>query len=155
MAEITAQMVKQLREQTGAGMMDVKRALTEANGNMEEATKILRMKGLASAAKKAGRVAAEGAVVAVAEGKVGVLVEVNCETDFVGRTEQFRQFAEDVARVIAGSKASTVEALMNEKFAGSNETVAQKTQSMVATVGENITIRRFVRYDAAQNAALG
>jgi len=155
MAEITAAMVKQLREQTGAGMMDVKRALTEANGNMEEATKILRMKGLASAAKKAGRVAAEGAVVAATEGKVGVLVEVNCETDFVGRTEQFRQFAEDVAKLIAKSKASNVEELMNEKWAGSNETVAQKTQSMVATVGENITVRRFVRYETAANAALG
>jgi len=155
MAEITAAMVKQLREQTGAGMMDVKRALTEANGNMEEATKILRMKGLASAAKKAGRVAAEGAVVAATEGKVGVLVEVNCETDFVGRTEQFRQFAEDVAKLIAKSKASSVEELMNEKWTGSNETVAQKTQSMVAKVGENITVRRFVRYEAAANAALG
>src|SRR3954470_10312893 len=99
MAEITAQMVKQLREQTGAGMMDVKRALTEADGNMEEATKILRKKGLASAAKKAGRVAAEGAVVAYADPKTGVLVEVNCETDFVGRTEQFRSFAEQVAKV--------------------------------------------------------
>lgn len=155
MAEITAAMVKQLREQTGAGMMDVKRALTEANGNMEEATKILRTKGLASAAKKAGRVAAEGAVVAATEGKVGVLVEVNCETDFVGRTDQFRQFAEDVAKLIAKTKARTVEELANEKWAGSNETVAQKTQSMVATVGENITIRRFVRYEAAPNAALG
>lgn len=155
MAEITAAMVKQLREQTGAGMMDVKRALTEANGNMEEATKILRMKGLASAAKKAGRVAAEGAVVATVEGKVGVLVEVNCETDFVGRTDQFRQFAEEVAKLIAKSKANTVEELGNEKWTGSNETVAQKTHSMVATVGENITIRRFVRYEAAPNAALG
>ena len=155
MAEITAQMVKQLREQTGAGMMDVKRALTEANGNMEEATKILRMKGLASAAKKAGRVAAEGAVVATTEGKVGVLVEVNCETDFVGRTDQFRQFADEVAKLVAKTKAKNVEELMNEKWAGSNDTVAQKTQSMVATVGENITIRRFVRYEAVPNAALG
>src|SRR5512138_3561942 len=155
MAEITAAMVKQLREQTGAGMMDVKRALNEANGNMEEATKILRMKGLASAAKKSGRIAAEGAVVAAMEGKVGVLVEVNCETDFVGRTDQFRQFADDVAKLVAKSKAKNVEELMNDKWPGSNDTVAQKTQSMVAKVGENITIRRFVRYDAAPNAALG
>src|ERR1700747_3819000 len=91
--QITAAMVKELREQTGAGMMDVKRALTEAGGNMEEATKILRKKGLAAATKKAGRITSEGAVQAYASGNTGVLVEVNCETDFVGRTEKFRQFA--------------------------------------------------------------
>jgi elongation factor Ts len=155
MAEITAAMVKELREATGAGMMDVKRALTEANGNMEEATKILRTKGLASAAKKAGRVAGEGAVVAYSDGKVGVLVEVNCETDFVGRTEQFRQFAEQVAKAIAKNKATSVEQFKNERWPDSTETVAQRTQSMIATLGENVTIRRFVRYEGAANAALG
>src|SRR5258706_7322190 len=89
--QITAAMVKALREQTGAGMMDVKSALTEARGNMEEATKILRKKGLAAAGKKAGRVTAEGAVTSYIGDNAGVLVEVNCETDFVGRTENFRQ----------------------------------------------------------------
>ena len=107
MAEITAKMVKELREQTGAGMMDVKAALVEADGDMEQARTILRKKGLATASKKAGRVTAEGAVTAVVEGSVGVLVEVNCETDFVGRNENFQNFAKDVAKVIAQSKAGS------------------------------------------------
>src|SRR5690242_21063204 len=111
MAEITAAMVKDLRERTGAGMMDVKNALTEANGNMEEATKVLRKKGLAAAGKKAGRVTAEGAVVAHVHLNTGVLVEVNCETDFVGRNEIFQKFANDVAKTVAMSKAATVEEL--------------------------------------------
>src|ERR1700738_5109259 len=98
MTQVTAMMVKELREQTGAGMMDVKSALTEANGNMEEATKILRKKGLAAASKKAGRFTAEGTVQAVVEGHIGVLVEVNCETDFVGRNDTFVNFAKEVAK---------------------------------------------------------
>src|ERR687885_149933 len=106
MAEITAKMVKELREQTGAGMMDVKAALVEANGDMEEARTILRKKGLATASKKAGRITAEGAVTALVEGNAGVLVEVNCETDFVGRNENFQNFARDVARVALTSKAN-------------------------------------------------
>src|SRR3954466_14487470 len=114
MSQVTAAMVKELREQTGAGMMGVKNALTEAQGNMDEATKILRKKGLAAAGKKAGRVTAEGAVVAHVEDGIGVLVEVNCETDFVGRNENFQSFARGVARVIAQSKAETVEALLQE-----------------------------------------
>src|SRR2546423_6876561 len=153
MAEITAAMVKELREQTGAGMMDVKRALTEAGGNMEEATKILRKKGLAAATKKAGRIASEGAVHAYASGNVGVLVEVNCETDFVARTDQFRQFVDDVAKLIARSKAKNVDELANEAWNG--ETVAQKTQAMIAKIGENVTVRRFARYEAPQGASIG
>jgi elongation factor Ts len=148
-------MVKELRERTGAGMMDVKNALTEANGDMDEATKILRKKGLAAASKKAGRVTAEGAVTAFVEGNTGVLVEVNCETDFVGRTDQFRQFAEEVARVIAKSSASTVEELSNEKWPGSDHTVAQQVAELIASIKENIAIRRFVRYESAPNASLG
>src|SRR6478609_1506543 len=108
MPEITAAMEKQLRDETGAGMMDVKKALTEANGDREEETKILRKKGLASAAKKAGRVASEGAVQAYASGNTGVLVEVNCETDFVARTDQFRTFVDEVAKLIAKSKSKSV-----------------------------------------------
>src|SRR5437764_14303669 len=116
MAEITAKMVKELREQTGAGMMDVKAALVEANGDMEEARTILRKKGLATASKKAGRITAEGMVTSVVEGNVGVLVEVNCETDFVARTEGFRNFAADVARVVLTSKVNSVEELGKETW---------------------------------------
>src|SRR3954462_6558484 len=119
--QITAAMVKELREATGAGMMDTKNALTEAQGNMEEATKILRKKGLAAAGKKAGRVTAEGTVTAYVSDNAGVLVEVNCETDVGGRNENFRQFADAVAKVIAGSKADSVEALNNEPWPGDGE----------------------------------
>jgi elongation factor Ts len=153
MAEITTAMVKELREQTGAGMMDVKRALTEAGGNMEEATKILRKKGLAAATKKAGRITSEGVVQAYTSGKIGVLVEVNSETDFVARTDQFRQFADEVAKRIAKSKAKTVQDLLNEPWNG--ETVAQKAHGVIAKIGENVTIRRFERYEAAPGATIG
>jgi len=156
MADITAAMVKQLREQTGAGMMDVKAALVEAQGDMEEATKILRKKGLAAAGKKAGRVTAEGAVTAYVSDAAGVLVEVNCETDFVGRNENFRHFAEEVAKVIAQSKADSVDALNNEPWPGDpeNPTVGQKVLAMIGSIKENISIRRFVRYETAANAVL-
>ncbi|HEX3580362.1 MAG TPA: translation elongation factor Ts [Thermoanaerobaculia bacterium] len=156
MTQITAAMVKDLRERTGAGMMDVKNALTEANGDMDEATKILRKKGLAAAGKKAGRVTAEGAVVAHVDGGVGVLAEVNCETDFVGRNENFQSFAREVAKVIAQSKAETVDELMNEKWPGDAEglTVAQKVSEAIASIKENISIRRFARYTAPANGAI-
>ena len=155
MTQITAAMVKELREATGAGMMDSKNALTEAQGNMEEATKIIRKKGLATAGKKAGRVTAEGVVQAYVAGNACVLVEVNCETDFVGRNENFRNFATEVAKVIAQSKAKSVDELLNEKWPGSNETVSQKIAEMIGSIKENITVRRFAKYDAAPNAALG
>jgi elongation factor Ts len=157
MTQITAAMVKELREQTGAGMMDVKSALTEANGNMEEATKVLRKKGLAAASKKAGRVTAEGAVQSHVEGNVGVLVEVNCETDFVGRNENFVNFAKEVAKVIAQSKAQSVEELSNEPWPGDAEglNVGQKVASMIGSIKENISIRRFARYEAPAGASIG
>jgi elongation factor Ts len=155
MTAITAAMVKELREQTGAGMMDVKAALTEAQGNMEEATKILRKKGLAAASKKAGRVTAEGVVHAYVTGNTGVLVEVNCETDFVGRNENFRNFAMEVARAIAASSAQTVAEFLKEKWPGSNETVQEKVSETIASIKENISIRRFSRYDAPGNASIG
>jgi len=151
--QITAAMVKELREQTGAGMMDVKRALTEAGGNMEEARTILRKKGLAAATKKAGRITSEGAVQAYTSGNVGVLVEINCETDFVARTDQFRQFADDLAKLIAKSKANSVDQLSSEAWNG--ETVAQKTQHVIAKIGENVTIRRFQRFEAPAGATIG
>jgi elongation factor Ts len=155
MTPITAAMVKELREQTGAGMMDVKAALTEAQGNMEEATKILRKKGLAAAGKKAGRITAEGVVQAHVSGNTGVLVEVNCETDFVGRNENFRNFAAEVAKAIAASKANSVAELLGEKWPGSSESVQHKVSEMVASIKENISIRRFARYQAPANASIG
>jgi len=157
MTQITGAMVKDLRERTGAGMMDVKNALTEANGDMDEATKILRKKGLAAAGKKAGRVTAEGAVVAHVDGNVGVLVEVNCETDFVGRNENFQNFAREVAKVVAQSKVDSVDALLNEKWPGDAEglTVGQKVAETIGSIKENISVRRFVRYEVASNAAVG
>jgi elongation factor Ts len=147
-------MVKELREQTGAGMMDVKSALTEAQGNMEEATKILRKKGLAAAGKKAGRVTAEGVIEALVTGNTGVLVEVNCETDFVGRTENFRAFASQLAGVVAASKAATVDELLEDKWPAGG-TVGEKVTEMIASIKENITVRRFARYEAPAGASIG
>ena len=152
---ITPAMIKELREQTGAGFADVKSALTEANGNMEEATKVLRKKGLAAAGKKAGRVTAEGAVVAHVEGGTGVLVEVNCETDFVGRNEHFQKFAQEVAKAVAQSKANTVEEFLAEKWPGSDEPVSQKVAEQIASIKENISVRRFARYASAAGATIG
>src|SRR6476469_377085 len=122
---------------------------------MEEATKILRKKGLAAASKKAGRVTAEGVVQAHVAGNTGVLVEVNCETDFVGRNENFRGFAAEVAQTIAQSKARSVDGLLNEKWPGGNETVSQKIAEKIAAIKENITVRRFARYESPANAAIG
>ncbi len=155
MTPITAAMVKALREQTGAGVMDAKAALVEANGNMEEATKILRKKGLATATKKAGRITAEGVIEAYVSGNTGVLVEVNCETDFVGRNETFRNFAAEVAKAIARSKATSVEQFLGEKWPGSSDTVQHKVAEMVASIKENISLRRFARYEAPANASIG
>ena len=152
---ITPQMIKELREATGAGFGDVKAALNEANGNMEEATKILRKKGLAAASKKAGRVTAEGAVVAHVENNTGALVEVNCETDFVGRNEIFQRFAGEVAEAVTKSQANSVDEFLAEKWPGSDETVAQKVSERIASIKENISIRRFARYDAPQAGVIG
>ena len=194
MAEITAQMVKELRERTGAGMMDCKNALAECQGNLDAAVEALRKKGLAAAAKKAGRVTAEGAVGSYihAGGKIGVLVEVNCETDFVARTDQFQELVRDVAMHIAASDPRVVrreevtpELLESERaifreqalasgkpanvieriVAGKMEklyseivlleqpfvknpdvTIAQHIAEKVGKIGENIQVRRFVRY---------
>ncbi|SIS90191.1 translation elongation factor Ts [Alicyclobacillus vulcanalis] len=194
MAEITAAMVKELRERTGAGMMDCKKALTEANGDMEQAIVILREKGLAQAAKKAGRIAAEGLVEAYIHGggRIGVLVEVNCETDFVAKNEEFRTFVKDIAMHIAasnpqyvrreevpqdvierereilraqtlneGKPENVVDKIVEgrlEKFFKENclleqpfvkdpdKTVDTLVKEKIATIGENISIRRFARF---------
>jgi elongation factor Ts len=152
---INPALIKQLREQTGAGFADVKNALTEANGDMEQATVILRKKGLAAAGKKAGRVTAEGTIAAHVAGNIGVLVEVNCETDFVGRNENFRNFALQVAEVIAQSKAPTVDELLAENWPGSGEPVSQKVAEQIASIKENISIRRFARYETGDHTTIG
>ncbi|HEY8416789.1 MAG TPA: translation elongation factor Ts [Limnochordales bacterium] len=198
MAQITPQMVKELRERTQAGMMDCKRALEETGGDMEKAIAYLREKGLAAAAKKAGRVAAEGLIEAYVHpgGRVGVLIEVNCETDFVARTEEFRQLARDLAMQVAAARPQYVsrdqvpEAVLQEerriyRASALNEgkpervidkivegrlekffkevclleqpfikdpdrTVADLIQEKIAAMGENITVRRFVRFERGE-----
>jgi len=192
--QVTAQMVKELRERTGAGMMDCKGALTESGGDMEKAIDLLRTKGLAAAAKKAGRVAAEGVVASYihAGGKIGVLIEVNCETDFVAKTEEFQQLVRDIAMHVAASEprfvrreevteellereraifreqalasgkpANVVEKIVEgkmDKFYSENclleqafvknpdQTVGELVTEAVAKIGENIQVRRFVRF---------
>jgi elongation factor Ts len=143
MAEITAALVKELREISGAGMMDCKKALVETSGDKEAAVDWLRKKGLAAAAKKAGRVAAEGLVGAVAEGTKGALVEVNCETDFVARNEQFQGFVGAVTKLALG--ATDIEAVKTQKLPGEGHSVAEKLTQLVATIGENMQLRRTAR----------
>jgi len=197
-ANITAAMVKELREKTGAGMMDCKKALTEKNGNMEEAIAYLREKGLSAAEKKAGRIAAEGLVESYIHsgGRIGVLVEVNCETDFVAKTAEFQEFVKDIAMHIAAANpqyvsreevpASVIESekaiyraaalnegrpervidkivegrldkffsevcLLEQAFVKNPDiTVGQLVTDKIATIGENINIRRFVRFERGE-----
>lgn len=141
---ITAQAVKELRERTGAGMMDCKKALTETNGDMEKAVEVLREKGLAAAAKKAGRVAAEGIVKTFIseDKKKGAIVEVNCETDFVADNAEFIEFAGKVAEMAANTNATTVEQLVAEKY-NDEKTVQEVLTELIAKIGENMTVRRF------------
>ncbi|AVX20738.1 translation elongation factor Ts (EF-Ts) [Carboxydocella sporoproducens DSM 16521] len=195
---ISAQAVKELRERTGAGMMDCKKALQETNGDMEKAVEYLREKGLAAAAKKAGRIAAEGIVTSYihAGGRVGVLVEINCETDFVAKTEEFQQLGKDIAMQIAASKpqyvrreevpADVIEkekqilraqalnegkpenivekmvegriekfykevCLLEQPFVKNPDiTIEQLIKEKIAKIGENINVRRFVRYEMGE-----
>ncbi len=141
MAEITAALVKELREKSGAGMMDCKQALTEASGDIEGAVDWLRKKGLAAASKKAGRVAAEGLVAVATDGNAGVVVEVNSETDFVARNEDFQKFAGTVAEAALTVKGDH-EALLKATYPGAGKPVADKLTDMVATIGENLNVRR-------------
>ena len=139
----TAADVKNLREMTGVGMMDCKKALTEADGNIDKAIEYLREKGLAASAKKAGRIAAEGmAYAAVVEGK-GVVVEVNAETDFVGKNEKFQEFVKGVAATVVANNPADLDALMACKYNGTDLTVTEQQQEMVLVIGENIKVRRF------------
>lgn len=149
---ITAKSVKELRDKTGAGMMDCKKALTETNGDVEKAIEVLREKGLAAAAKKAGRTAAEGIVKTFVseDGKNASIVEVNCETDFVAANEEFVSFAEKVAELAANSSATTVEELLNEKLG--DATVQETLTALVAKLGENMTVRRFEKLSVENGA---
>ncbi len=142
---VTAAMVKELREITSAGMLDCQKALKETDGNMEKAIEFLREKGLATAAKKAGRIAAEGIVKAYVtdDKKVGVLLEVNSETDFVAKNEEFQTFVSNVAKLIADENPADVEALKELKY--ENETVGSAFTALIAKIGENMNLRRFVR----------
>lgn len=174
MAEISAQLVKQLREKTGVGMMECKKALVEANGNEEEAISILRKRGIASAVKKESRSTKQGVIAAHvrADGKVGVLVEVNCESDFVARTEDFQSLVGDVAAHISETKPKTVrvedvteaeranfkahEALYEQKFSkDQNTTIGELVKAKIAKLGENINVSRFVIFDVAGGGTVG
>ncbi|MDF2094747.1 translation elongation factor Ts [Aquibaculum arenosum] len=141
MAEITAALVKELRDKTGAGMMDCKKALTENDGDVEAAVDWLRKKGLAAAAKKAGRTAAEGLVAVVTEGNRGAVVEVNAETDFVGRNETFQEFVATVAR-LALEHGDNIETLSATAYPNSGRSVAEELTQLIATIGENMSLRR-------------
>ncbi|MGQ9751842.1 MAG: translation elongation factor Ts [Thermoanaerobaculaceae bacterium] len=155
---VSAQAVKELREKTGAGMMDCQRALKEANGDMEEAIKILRKKGLAAAAKKAGRVAKDGliAVAVSQDGKRAGMVELNCETDFVARTEQYQSLVHALAQQAMETPVADAAALAQSPFAGDpTHTVAETIASQIATIGENIVLSRALHWEAAEGMKLG
>lgn len=155
MANITSQMVKELREMTQAGMMDCKKALVEADGDMDKAVEWLREKGLAAAAKKAGRIAAEGVVASYItdDAKIGVVVEVNCETDFVAKTDNFINFSKNVAKHIALANPADVDALMNQKFVDDeSKTITDLVSDATVSIGEKISIRRFARYETDKGA---
>ncbi|HSR72072.1 MAG TPA: translation elongation factor Ts, partial [Kiloniellales bacterium] len=141
MAEITAALVKELRDKTGAGMMDCKKALTESGGDLEAAVDWLRKKGLAAAAKKAGRVAAEGLVGMIADGRRGALVEVNSETDFVARNDAFQEFVRTVTGLALDARGD-IEALRAANFPGSDHSVGDALTDLIAKVGENMSLRR-------------
>jgi len=149
MANITAAMVKDLREKTGAGMMDCKTALNETNGDIEAAVDWLRKKGLAKAAKKAGRVAAEGLVAVESSGHTAAILEVNSETDFVARNDQFQAFTREAAK-LALMGEGTIESLEATTFPGSSTTVKERLQELIATIGENMTLRRVAKLSVTQ-----
>lgn len=148
---VTASLVKDLREKTGAGMMDCKKVLTETDGDMEKAIELLRERGIAKAAKKSGRIAAEGLVEAYIseDGKVGAIVEVNSETDFVGKNEEFKTFVMNVAKQIVEKNPKDVEVLLaQESIEVAGKTVQEVLVDKIATIGENMNIRRFTRFES-------
>lgn len=148
---VTASQVKDLREKTGAGMMDCKKVLTETDGDMEKAIELLRERGIAKAAKKSGRIAAEGLVEAYIseDGKVGAVVEVNSETDFVAKNEDFKNFVMNVAKQVVEKNPKDVEELLaQESIEGAGKTVQEVLVDKIATIGENMSIRRFARFES-------
>ncbi len=147
MAEITAAMVKELRVKTDAGMMDCKKALIECDGNMEEAVKYLREKGIAKAAKKADREAKEGVVATLVEGKDGVIFEINCETDFCSKGDKFKALVAEVGTALKGASATTLEEALNVAINGT--TVEKYIAEQCAVIGENMKLRKFGRYTLA------
>lgn len=150
---VTASLVKELREKTGAGMMDCKKVLTETDGDLEKAAELLRERGIAKAAKKSGRVAAEGLVEAYIseDGKIGAVIEVNAETDFVAKNEEFKTFVMDVAKQVVKNNPASVEELLAEpSIAVEGKTVNEVLVEKIATIGENMSIRRFARFETTE-----
>lgn len=144
---ITAQMVKELRDKTGAGMMDAKKALVETDGDMEKAMDVLRQKGIASAEKKMGRIAAEGLIASAIIDNAGAMVEVNCETDFVAKNEEFKELANCLAKAIAETNPADVESFVASTCPKCGKTIEEVLKEKIASIGEKITLRRFVRYE--------
>ncbi len=153
--DITAESVRDLREKTGAGMMDCKKALVVAEGDFEKALEVLRKQGLAAASKKAGRIASEGIIVVAlnSDSRASVMLELNCETDFVAKNEDFKKFGDDVAQLILQKNPSTLEEMSGFNLGA--ETVTERINLLVAKIGEKISLRRFVRTDAAASEKLG
>ena len=144
---ITAQMVKELRDKTGAGMMDAKKALVETDGDMEKAMEVLRQKGMASADKKMGRIAAEGLVASAVLDNAGAMVEVNCETDFVAKNEEFKELTANLAKFVASSNPADVDTLLSSTCPECGKVISEIIKEKIASIGEKITFRRFVRYE--------
>lgn len=153
MAKITAQLVKELREKTGAGMMDCKKALQETDGNIEEAINFLREKGIASAGKKADRIATEGLIEVAVNGNDAAIVEINAETDFVARNEQFQNLVKKIAEHIVNTKPADLDELNKSELDG--QSVEEVMKSAIATIGENMNIRRFEILTKPENGAFG
>ena len=146
---ITAQMVKELRDKTGAGMMDAKKALVEVDGDMEKAQEILRQKGIASAEKKMGRIAAEGRVESYTDANGGAMIEVNCETDFVAKNDEFKTLVANLASHVAELKSESVEQFLASTCPKCGKIIEDALKEKIASIGEKITVRRFVRYEGA------
>ncbi|MFD1067546.1 translation elongation factor Ts [Oceanobacillus locisalsi] len=152
---VTAQMVKELREKTGAGMMDCKKALTETNGDMEQAVDFLREKGMAKAAKKADRVAAEGLTHIEIDGNRAAIIEVNCETDFVTKNDQFKQLLSDLGKHVVTNNPADVEEALQQNLLDGSETVGDAITKVISQIGEKISLRRFTVLEKTDNDAFG
>ncbi|WP_174613301.1 translation elongation factor Ts [Virgibacillus ihumii] len=152
---ITAKLVKELREKTGAGMMDCKKALQETDGDIDKAIDFLREKGMAKAAKKADRIAAEGSAYIEVAGNTAALIEVNCETDFVTKNDQFKELLSELGKHVVTQKPETTEEALQQKLHGTGDTVEHYINSVVAKIGEKISLRRFALVDKTDNDAFG